>query len=372
MFKKVLGLTLSIAMATALVACSATTTTGNSGSVAATEKPAKTTEVAKTETSESATDFPEMKLVFQGQGYNQTEVDSQCLRDMAAEIESATGGKVTVDMNETGALYTQDEALQAVAAGDLDMNADTIGMLGDYAPELRMFMSPYLFKDADHWQRWFDSDAWKVETDKIAEKTGLRILGMWNMGGDMVTLNVDRKVTKRADLSDLKMRMPNNAAQLFMGEALGGNVIGMAFGDVYMGLQTGAIDGMVSTYAYIKDKSFYEVTKSITVTNHIYGTGYTVINEEKWQSMSPELQKIVGDAVTKCCEGRTQVLKNKASELREFLETDGGMKIYDLTDEEMAAYQKEVNDYVFSSAGDDFRSTWDMDLYNAVEELADK
>ena len=360
MLKKILSITLSMVLMASMAGCTASAPAA-----------APAAEPAAAEASASAEEFPEMKLVFQGQGYNQTEVDSQCLRDMAAEIAEKTGGKVTVDMNETGALYPQDEALQAVAAGDLDFNADTIGMLGDYAPELRMFMSPYLFKDADHWQRWFDSDAWQEEVEKIAKKTGMRILGMWNMGGDMATLNVDRKVTKRADLADLKMRMPNNAAQLFMGEALGGNVVGMAFSDVYLGLQTGAVDGMVSTYAYITDKSFYEVTKSITVTNHIYGTGYTVINEEKWQSMSPELQKIVKDAVVRCCEGRTAILKEKASELREFLETEGGMKIYDLTDEEMAAYQKEVTEYVFSPAGDDFRATWDMDLYNAVEALAE-
>lgn len=365
MLKKIACVIFALSMTLGFTACS--TETAKESADASVENPVAVSDAGETSAEEAEFVFPEMTIVFQG--YNAAETDAVCIEEMKEYIEEATDGKVKLDLNDMGALYTQDEAPQAVMAGNLDMSADTIGNLGDYAPELRMFMSPYLFESFDHWKAWFSSDAWAKEVDKIAAEEGMRILGMWNMGADMATLRVDRKVTSRADLADLKMRMPNNSAQLFMGEALGGNVIGLAYNDVYLALQTGTVDGLVSTYAHIKDKCFYEVTKSITETNHIFGTGYFIINEKLWQSMPAELQQILQDAVTTCCNSRTEVIQENSAVLKAFL-IEQGMSIYELTDEEMANYQEEVKNYVFSSAGDDFRSSWDMDLYDAVQALA--
>jgi hypothetical protein len=44
-------------------------------------------------------------------------------------------------------------------------------------------------------------------------------------------------------MEGVKLRMPNTPTWLFMGEALGANPTPLAFTEVYLGLQTGTIDG---------------------------------------------------------------------------------------------------------------------------------
>lgn len=73
----------------------------------------------------------------------------------------------------------------------------------------------------------------------------------------------------RLDLAGVNLRMPNSAAWLFMGRALGANPTPMAFAEVYQGLQTGAIDGQDNPLPTTRAQKWYEVTSSIVLTGHV-------------------------------------------------------------------------------------------------------
>jgi TRAP-type C4-dicarboxylate transport system substrate-binding protein len=58
-----------------------------------------------------------------------------------------------------------------------------------------------------------------------------------------VNLREARNVRTPADLKGVKLRMPGSKEWLFLGEALGATPTPLAFGEVYLGLKTGTIDG---------------------------------------------------------------------------------------------------------------------------------
>ena len=96
-------------------------------------------------------------------------------------------------------------------------------------------------------------------------------------------------MTCRADLEDIKMRFPNSPSGLFWGEALGANPIPMSYSDVYLGLQTGAVNGQDNAVGKIRSESFYEVTESVTITGHVVSGNPVFISEELYQSMSSRI-----------------------------------------------------------------------------------
>ena len=72
-----------------------------------------------------------------------------------------------------------------------------------------------------------------------------------------------------ADLKGVKLRMPGSKEWLFLGEALGATPTPLAFGEVYLGLKTGTIDGQDNPLPTVRAAKFYEVTKQVVLTNHL-------------------------------------------------------------------------------------------------------
>jgi len=72
-----------------------------------------------------------------------------------------------------------------------------------------------------------------------------------------------------ADLKGVKLRMPGCKEWLFLGEALGATATPLAFGEVYLGLKTGTIDGQDNPLPTVRAAKFYEVTKQLVLTSHL-------------------------------------------------------------------------------------------------------
>ena len=115
--------------------------------------------------------------------------------------------------------------------------------IANQIPAWSILTAGYLFRDADHLKKVFESDVGK-ELIKLAEdQLGIHILGPIYFGVRQVGLKPDKKINTPADLAGIKLRMPGGDAWQFLGTALGANPTPMAYAEVYTGLQTGAIDG---------------------------------------------------------------------------------------------------------------------------------
>jgi len=104
-------------------------------------------------------------------------------------------------------------------------------------------------------------------------------------------------VRKPEDLKGVKLRMPNNKTFLDMGRALGATPTPMAFGEVYMALKTGTIDGQDNPLPTDLSAKFVEVTKYIVLTDHQIGMICPVINEKLRQSMPEEYRVYIKKAM---------------------------------------------------------------------------
>jgi TRAP-type C4-dicarboxylate transport system substrate-binding protein len=157
--------------------------------------------------------------------------------------------------------------------------------------------------------------------------------------------------------------MPNPEAWLFLGKALGANPTPIAFSELYMALQTGTVDGQDNPLPTVKSAKFYEVTKSITITNHLVDSVWPTINEAKWQSLSENQKAVVLESFE---EARTLCDKlniDREAELIEFFKGEG-LKVYNA---DINAFSEEV--LAKYLADKNLTATWNMDLFNKVQEL---
>ena len=310
--------------------------------------------------------IPEMTLLYDTT-CTEASTSGQGALITVQEIEEMTGGKVKVDKYDNYSLYPQDQIIPAVMSGELAMSATTAAYMADYMPKLTVLASAYLFSSFNHWHDYYNSEEWLALVDEIAETLNVRVLGVSNKGGRTVNLIKDQKVLHRSDLAGIPLRMPNSESWLFLGEALGGNPVPVVGGDIYMAMQTGMVEAQDNPVGNTLDMGLYEVTKSVTLTNHMYLEDWFIINEDVWKSMTPELQEIMikavadgYDYVTSFCWDNLQVQMKDISE-------QYGIVFYDMTDEERGAYREEVLQYYFDNGKAD---DWDMDLYETIQSFS--
>jgi hypothetical protein len=122
------------------------------------------------------------------------------------------------------------------------------------------------------------------------------VLGELYLGTRELDLRTTKKITTPDDLKGLKLRMPDSPAWIFLGKALGANPTPLAFSELYLALQTGTVDGQDNPLSTDRAAKFYEVTKQIVLTNHLVDGLILCINDQTWNALSPDQQKVIQGA----------------------------------------------------------------------------
>ena len=280
------------------------------------------------------------------------------------ELEKLTNGEVEVDVFHSGQLFNQEAAQAAIRKGTLDMVYTGPNWLAEFIPYMSMFASAYLFQDYDHMSKTFNGELGKEMFDGIAQEIGIRPLGAFYLGTRQVNLrDIGREVNTPDDMKGVKLRMPNSPTWLFMGEVFGANPTPLSFTEVYLGLKTGTIDGQDNPLPTDKNAKFYEVTKYIVLTDHFINPILPSMNEKKWQSLGPDVQEKVLQALEVArdvCD--TANLKAEA-ELVEFFKSEG-MTV--LIPNKAAFIERAQKMYLENT---EISGSWDMDLFEKVQAL---
>lgn len=294
------------------------------------------------------------------------DAHTEAMKVFKEEVERLSAGHITVDLYIAGAIYTQEGELAACREGTLDMAYYGANWLAEFIPYMSMFGAVYTFSGYEHMNKVMNGEIGQKIFEEVAQKIGVRPLAAFYLGTR--ELNVVEKVgpvRTPEDMKGVKLRTPASPAWIALGKALGGNPTPMSFGEVYMGLKTGAIEGQDNPLPTDKNAKFYEVTKYIILTDHVVNAVLPTINEKKWQSLSDIDKLIIRKAIEKARKFCAETNLKAEAELLDFFREKGLIIIEDPDKEAFAAYAK--NSYATESK--DISKDWDMDLYEEIQAL---
>ena len=109
----------------------------------------------------------------------------------------------------------------------------------------------------------------------------------------------------------------------------------MLFRSTYSALEQGAIDGMTNPLLNILDGKFNEVSKYLTLTNHMYTPQAVIVSKKFWDKLSPVEQKILRDAAQETALYQRKVARDEAAKVLAELKKRG-MTVYELPPAEIA------------------------------------
>lgn len=202
-------------------------------------------------------------------------------------VDERMGGRVVVEVYPSGQLMSDDDSIDALAFGEVQMIAVSLSKLDRLTNGFRVFDLPFLFPDLATVERFQSSDQGEVLLRAMEDK-GLLGLTYWHNGMKQFSGPVPMQSPDAAD--GLKFRVMESDVLEAQINQIGGNPQKMAFGEVYQALQTGAVDAQENTWSNIYSSKFYEVQEYLTETNHGY-IGYLVtVNPSFWNSLPDDIR----------------------------------------------------------------------------------
>lgn len=209
----------------------------------------------------------------------------------AQEIERKTNGRYAIDVFPVSIMGKEAELNQSLSLGTVDIIYTGTSFAAQNYPPMALSELPYIFRDYQHWQHFNESDLFAelIEGYKKASH-GNRVVGNNYYGQRHLTSN--KPILTPADMTNLKLRVPNASIYKMFPLAVGANPSPIAFSEVYLALQQGVVDAQENPLPTIKAKKFYEVQKYISLTGHLQGSVLTVASDRLWSSLSPEDKQI--------------------------------------------------------------------------------
>ncbi|GAB4191442.1 MAG: TRAP transporter substrate-binding protein DctP [Thalassobaculales bacterium] len=261
-----------------------------------------------------------------------------------------------------GNLFKQGTELVALQRGNLEMGNIAPQDISKQIPEWSIVTAAYLFRDADHLNKFFASDLGAGFKKMASDQLGIHILGPTYFGSRHVGLKPSHKVTTPADLARVKLRMPPGDAWQFLGSAIGANPTPMAYAEVYTGRQTGAIDGQDNPLPNVENMKFYEVMSQIVLTSHLVGFDLLTVSNKVWNAMNPAQQarfQAAADAAMAFSAGKHLA---REKELVEFFRSKG-LQVY-VPDQ--AAFRKFAQEKYLAS---DLAKSWPKGMVDKINAL---
>jgi len=203
------------------------------------------------------------------------------------QVEERLPGRVVVEVYPSSQLMSDDDSLDALAFGEIQMIAISLSKLDRLTHSFQIFDLPFLFPDLETVERFQASPSGKKMLNSMTDK-GLLGLTYWHNGMKQFGANVPLRTP--SDANGLKFRIMESDVLQAQVLQIGGNPQKMAFGEVYQALQTGAVDAQENTWSNMYSSKFYEVQPYLTETNHGY-LGYLVtVNPSFWNSLPADIR----------------------------------------------------------------------------------
>ena len=271
-----------------------------------------------------------------------------------------------IEIYPSGILGTENEEIEMVQAGILDMAKVGSQTLSQFDPKYAIFSVPYLFVGQEH---YYEALLKSEKVQELFESTadqGFVAIGYYANGARNFYMVDDICVDDPAKLKGKKIRSMPSATSMDMISAMGGSPVPMSSGETYTALQQGVVDGAENTELALTVNGHEDLVKSYTYTEHQYSPDIYIMSTKTWNSLSDAQKQYLKECLIKTNDNFTQRYNDMMDEaIAEAI--DHGVKIYRDIDKTSLIESVRPIAEDFMNKGDDYRA-----LYEDIQQYAPK
>ncbi len=218
-------------------------------------------------------------------------------KKFAEIVSQKTNGQIEVQIFPNTTLGQERDLGEGLGLGTIEMALVSTAVMQNFEPANGIFDLPYMFKNWDHVHKAQDGAPGQEAARRLLEKAGIRALAYYDQGFRHV-LGIKKPIKSIDDFKGYKIRLPEAPVYVNTFQLLGASPTTIPWGEVYTAMQTKVVDGMEGSPETLYTTKLQEVSKYLSLTNHIYSGALLMISDKVYAKLTPEQQKIVREAAT--------------------------------------------------------------------------
>ncbi len=263
------------------------------------------------------------------------------MEEWKKELEKRTGGKVAVQTFPGGTLLPAKNIFDGVITGTADIGNFAMS----YQPG-RFLISEAIDQPIGFANAKAASLALYDLIDKYKAKEFEKVKIITLFTCPPANIMTIKPVKSLKDLKGLELRVPGTAVDII--KNLGGIPIAMPQSETPEALQKGTVKGHVSSMEILKDFNFAAYTANATITNLWVVTFAVVMNKDKWESLPPDVKKVIDDMRKEWALWTGNYVDNHVLEALKWSKEKYNLQIYELPAAEKAEIPKLVKPIIDS------------------------
>ena len=282
-------------------------------------------------------------------------------------MEKETGGKVKVNVYATDQLTNgnQSEGIQALMNGDpvqISMHSNLIYSAFD--PRFNVVSLPFIYDSYDDADAKFDGAAGEKLKELLSEY-GLHCMGIAENGFREIT-NSKREIKTLDDMKNLKIRVAGSNLLMECYKRWGADATNLNWTETYTALQQNTVEGQENPLPAIDAASVQEVQPYCSMWDAIYDCLFFCINQEIYDSLTPEQQAVVDECGQKAVQYERYINRSGDEEIMERWQSKNGVTITNKEDMDIDSFKKAVD-----GVDEWFVKELEKEGYDDAQELVD-
>ncbi|SDH78373.1 TRAP-type C4-dicarboxylate transport system, substrate-binding protein [Alteribacillus persepolensis] len=259
------------------------------------------------------------------------------MKEWKERLEERTEGKVEVELFPGGTLLEANNTFEGVENGTADIGLTTTAYEPGRFPMLSMSYFSSDFTDAEL--------ASKVIADLTQEyppETLEDFKIITTFATEPSFIQSTEPITSLDDINGKQLRVGGEMIPVL--EALGASPVGMTQAEVPEALQTGVVDGTVSSREVLKDTKLAEMVGYTTDYPLGVYTFFAVMSKDKWENLPEDVQNVIDELNSEMTEFTGQYLDQHVQDAVEWSEDNHNHEIVELTDSEKEVWDKQLQE----------------------------
>lgn len=232
---------------------------------------------------------------------------------------------VEVQIFPASQLGNERDLVEGLQIGTVDISTITSAITANFVPGFKVFSLPFLFRDFDHMFTVMDSEL----GDELAaemEKKGLIKLGFVSGGSRSVYSRMP--IETLDDLKGKKIRVMEDPIYVDTWNALGALATPMVWGDVYLALQQGIIDGAEGAMISYDSMAFYGPSPYVNEIEYIFSWHNFMMSKRTWDKLPEDIREVILEAGRVAQEYEREYVKSFEKDLMEKLQRENGVTVF--------------------------------------------
>ncbi|WP_026380663.1 TRAP transporter substrate-binding protein [Afifella pfennigii] len=251
-------------------------------------------------------------------------------------VEERTDGEVKVQIFPSRLLGSGTQMIEQAQAGAIEAVVLPTGWAAPFAPSVSVLDLPFLFPSRETTYEVVDGPVGKKILEPLEEKNLVGV-AFWESGFKQFTGTFPIKTPE--DYQGHKIRTMPSAVIQEQFKAFGATPTTIDFGELYTALQQGVVDGQENPIATIAAMRFFEVQPNMTLSDHGFLAYIFMFNKNFLESQPEEVREVLVNAAQEAAEYQREIIQEaEKKHLEAFREA--GVEIYELSEEQRAAFEK--------------------------------